>query len=156
MWRSTPWAVTLTHAGLPKSRWKVSCQSLHGIGVINNLNNPLAEPGLALVHQGLLSTWGSVGGDCISSCLVQNFIWRDPSLRTPRETSTLCHGVTYKDMMLSHLKLMSHVFLHFHAWHPTYAFVSCSVLLTASRLSTAWSRVFGCQVTKRSFLTLHS
>jgi len=61
--------VAMTHAGqwgsgLPKPRWKVSCQRLHGTGAETAVSNdPHGDPGRTPLYVGFLSAWGSVDGD---------------------------------------------------------------------------------------------
>jgi hypothetical protein len=48
--------------------------------------------------------------------------------------------------------LMGHIFWHFHTQHPIHASVNCSGSLTNSPLLTAWSRIYGSQVTNTQTL----
>jgi len=51
--------------------------------------------------------------------------------------------------LLSHVLLTGHVILRFLTWRPARAFVRWPGSLFASRLSTAWCRMLGSQVTNK-------
>ena len=58
-------------------------------------------------------------------------------------------GPRTKTWLLFHASLTGHAFRRFIARHPAHAFVGWSSSLIASRLLTAWHRMFGSQVTNK-------
>jgi hypothetical protein len=71
--------VTRWLTGLSSTQAKVQCNvpkdAWHSVSNSSTVNNPIGEPGLTPIYEGLPPAWGSVDGDRMSSlCFVEELL----------------------------------------------------------------------------------